>query len=326
MALHVTQCNRSTDQPINRPTIQKVTEPTALGSVRPTADFGRSGSNGSWLAHNILTSEIFAAPGEEGRKTVEMATKKVEDAEAPQDLVDKTIKFLAKREGIDKTLKLIRYSSRLIAAVSPADSETRKRFDALQSSVGTSRKAFRLGKFLQDVNKLRKSNATGEIYLLEALAYGGEGIYYFIEQFVWLMKTGALSKTHEKELAKLSAWAEFLGYLANITMLSMKLKDICQKHKALHTKMEKHLPEAQGPRNKDGEEEGYLEMEMEISLRKLTADRALQIALVVQDVADAAMAINDIRGGVDPLLNHPITLALAGLISGSISAHKNWNA
>ena len=36
-----------------------------------------------------------------------------------------------------------------------------------------SRKAFRLGKFLQDVNSFRRSQATGPIYLLEVLAYGG---------------------------------------------------------------------------------------------------------------------------------------------------------
>jgi len=38
-----------------------------------------------------------------------------------------------------QTLKIIRYTSRLIAAVSPPGSEQRKRFEALQSSVGTSR-------------------------------------------------------------------------------------------------------------------------------------------------------------------------------------------
>lgn len=47
------------------------------------------------------------------------------------------------------------------------------------------RKAFRLGKFLQDINNLRKSKATGYPALLELLAYGGEGVYYFIEQLVW---------------------------------------------------------------------------------------------------------------------------------------------
>lgn len=31
-------------------------------------------------------------------------------------------------------------------------------------------------------------------------------------------------------------------------------------------------------------------------------------------------------GGVDPGLSHPATLAIAGLISGSISFYKNWNS
>jgi hypothetical protein len=38
-----------------------------------------------------------------------------------------------------QALKIIRYTARLIAAVSPPGSEQRQRFEALQSSVGTSR-------------------------------------------------------------------------------------------------------------------------------------------------------------------------------------------
>lgn len=49
----------------------------------------------------------------------------------------------------------------------------------------TCRKAFRLGKFLQDVNALRHSRTTGYLALLELVAYGGEGTYYFIEQLTW---------------------------------------------------------------------------------------------------------------------------------------------
>jgi hypothetical protein len=115
------------------------------------------------------------------------------------------------------------YSAKLVAATSGSGSEVYKRAKALDKSLGTTRcaaavlrvqaprvpsvcactqththahahthtfcperrKAFRLGKFLQDVNSLRKSRATGHVYLLEALAYSGEGVYYFIEQGVW---------------------------------------------------------------------------------------------------------------------------------------------
>ena len=47
------------------------------------------------------------------------------------------------------------------------------------------RKAFRLGKFLQDVNGLRRSRSLGYMALLELVAYGGEGVYYFLEQLSW---------------------------------------------------------------------------------------------------------------------------------------------
>lgn len=65
------------------------------------------------------------------------------------------------------------------------------------------RKAYRLGKFLQDVNGLRKLQLLSGgnvalqqqqqcqqqqqqyLLLLEVLVYLGEGTYYFLDQFTW---------------------------------------------------------------------------------------------------------------------------------------------
>lgn len=48
------------------------------------------------------------------------------------------------------------------------------------------RKAYRLGKFLQDVNGARKMKAWSSSWaLLELMAYAGEGTYYFLDQFLW---------------------------------------------------------------------------------------------------------------------------------------------
>jgi hypothetical protein len=47
------------------------------------------------------------------------------------------------------------------------------------------RKAYRLGKFLQDVNDIRKIPSTTRTAMLETIAAGGEGVYYFVEQFTW---------------------------------------------------------------------------------------------------------------------------------------------
>jgi hypothetical protein len=57
------------------------------------------------------------------------------------------------------------------------------------------RKAYRLGKFLQNVHGLRRSSVWAAarsgsrqdfvLGVLEAVTYTGEGIYYFLDQFLW---------------------------------------------------------------------------------------------------------------------------------------------
>lgn len=86
---------------------------------------------------------------------------------------------------LTQTLKLIRYTSKLLVACTPEAHPTRARLAAFESSVGTSRKALRLGKFLQNVNALRKSSLGGPYFALELVANSGEGAYFFLEQLVW---------------------------------------------------------------------------------------------------------------------------------------------
>jgi hypothetical protein len=100
--------------------------------------------------------------------------------------------YLARRDGVDKALKILRYSSKVYLAspllVQLSAPDVLKKVKNFESSVGTSRKAFRLGKFIQDVNALRKApSLSTRDGFLEVLATTGEGIYYFVEQFVWLV-------------------------------------------------------------------------------------------------------------------------------------------
>ena len=68
------------------------------------------------------------------------------------------------------------------------------RLKSFESNVGLSRKAFRLGKFVQDVNALRNSQFDLKQDLaLSMIAYGGEELYYFVEQFIWLSKSGLIN-------------------------------------------------------------------------------------------------------------------------------------
>lgn len=64
--------------------------------------------------------------------------------------------------------------------------------EVLKAAVYACRKAYRLGKFLQDYNELRKSKSTGWLAILELVAYGGEGVYFFIEQLVWWVRARSL--------------------------------------------------------------------------------------------------------------------------------------
>eukprot|EP00878_Enallax_costatus_P010388 GHUV01010841.1.p1 GENE.GHUV01010841.1~~GHUV01010841.1.p1 ORF type:complete len:217 (+),score=52.11 GHUV01010841.1:287-937(+) len=207
-----------------------------------------------------------------------------------QDTLDRTVAFLQKREGIDKTLKIVRYTSRLIAAVSPPGSDQRKRFEALQSSVGTSRKAYRLGKFLQDVNSARKMKAwtSSSLALLELVAYAGEGTYYFLDQFLWLMKAGFIPKHNESSVSKVSAWAEVVGYAANIILSLNKYQQLVHQEQALARKIDSLW--------KDSVDGSTVDPSLTAQLSLLRSARLLRLALIVQDLADSMTAINDITG------------------------------
>ena len=49
------------------------------------------------------------------------------------------------------------------------------------------RKAYRLGKWLSDLNTLRNTPVLTKAGSLELLASGGEGVYYFVEQLTWFV-------------------------------------------------------------------------------------------------------------------------------------------
>lgn len=232
-----------------------------------------------------------------------------------KDTLDKTVAFLAKREGIDKVLKITRYTSRLIAATTVPGSELNARFAALESSIGTSRKAYRLGKFLQDLNQLRKLQVHDPWGLLEVATYTGEGVYYFMDQIVWLMKTGFISHAYEKRCGKISAWAEVLGYVANITLNIMRIRALQQQEIRLWQRMRKMQ-----------EDENVTCAQLEKEICRVRRLRIMRMAFVVQDLADSLLALNDIRSTKGEYLGHPVVLSLAGLLSAAVSTYKNWTA
>ncbi|KAL3514607.1 hypothetical protein ACH5RR_027324 [Cinchona calisaya] len=219
--------------------------------------------------------------------------------------------YLAKRDGVDKLLKISRYSTKIILASSLLpDSQTRLK--SFESSVGLSRKAFRLGKFIQDINTLRFSCfKSHQDLMFSIIAYGGEGFYYFVEQFVWLAKSGLIDKKNLSRLQKMSAWFEFIGYIGSVSLKVRELRRISEDEACLVSSIE--ISGVMGI--------GCAE-ELE-RLRKLKEKKVMKRISVVQDLADGLMALADIRDGKGRL-SAPLLISSVGLVSAIISTHKNW--
>ncbi|KAB5568978.1 hypothetical protein DKX38_002771 [Salix brachista] len=222
--------------------------------------------------------------------------------------------YLAKRDGVDKLLKISRYATKIILASSllPETLILTKRLKSFESSVGLSRKAFRLGKFVQDVNALRDSPFdTKQEIILSIIAYGGEGLYYFVEQFVWLAKSGLIDSKHSKSLGKVSAWAEFVGYIGSISLKFRDVKKLSEEEACLESSIEVTVTRGVGCQ------------EEEKRLWKLREKKLMKKLSIVQDFADGLMALADIRDGRGRF-SGPLLMSCAGLFSALISTHKNW--
>ncbi|KAK8642456.1 hypothetical protein V6N13_011798 [Hibiscus sabdariffa] len=231
-----------------------------------------------------------------------------------KDFLNHLETYLAKRDGVDKLLKISRYATKIILASSvlPETLPLTRQLKSFESSVGLSRKAFRLGKFVQDVNALRNSHLDSkEEILLSIIAYGGEGLYYFVEQFIWLAKSGLIDARHSRNLQKISAWAEFVGYIGSITLKLRELKRMNEDEACLNSSIEIAILGGVGCK------------EEEERRRKLRAKKVTKQLSVVQDFADGLMALADIRDGKGSFTD-PLLLSCAGLLSALISTHKNW--
>ncbi|KAJ3683647.1 hypothetical protein LUZ60_013874 [Juncus effusus] len=219
--------------------------------------------------------------------------------------------YLARRDGVDKLLKISRYAAKIVLATPSRGGAFTANLDSFERSVGLSRKAFRLGKFIQDINSLRVFSSSKPLWsspvdlFLAIVCFGGEGVYMFIEQFVWLSRAGFLPPSLAPSLQKASTYAEFIGYLGSVALKTREMKKI-------ESLMEKtHVDEA------DGEETDKERLRSKLELKKLA---------IVQDMADGLMALSDVRQFQGfPGFSALIT-ASAGMISALISTHRNWRA
>ncbi|KAL1193068.1 Peroxisomal membrane protein 11A [Cardamine amara subsp. amara] len=243
-----------------------------------------------------------------------MAAKATEKTNK-RDFLNHLETYLSKRDGVDKLLKISRYATKIIIASSLIPETTGSlipRLKSFESSVGVSRKAFRLGKFVQDINALRASRweSNHELVLL-LIAYGGEGFYYFVEQFIWLTKSGLIDAKHSKLLQRISAWAELIGYVGSVSLKIRDLRKLKDEENCVASTIEISVSR------------GMAYEEEDEKMKKIKEKKTLKGLSIFQDLADGLMTIADIRDGKG-MLSAPNVISSAGLFSAIVSTHKNW--
>ncbi|EPS72971.1 hypothetical protein M569_01784, partial [Genlisea aurea] len=250
--------------------------------------------------------ELGSEGGDEDPGKVDLASKSTSKG---KDFLTQLEIYLAKRDGVDKLLKISRYATRIVLSSSiVSDDSLIGRLKSFESSVGVSRKAFRLGKFVQNINAVRSISRSNPSLLLALIAHGGEGLYYFIEQFVWLGKSGLIDKRHLPWLQRWSAWSEFIGYFGSVGLKLGELKIIDDRERRVEIAI------SRGIIGCEAEQE---------ELRRLREKKTMKRLSVIQDFADGLMALADIRDGRGRL-SAPVIVSFAGLLSAVISTHKNW--
>ena len=180
------------------------------------------------------------------------------------------VKLLETRDGIDKTLKTIKYGAVLSALMLTVRRNDENYYDQsrreerersanrlrkLAKSLSISRGSLRVGKFLKFSMQCREhlvlcvasrspvarssrrntTNAEYRRHALEFLAYFMEAAYYFLEQGVWLQNVGAFRSddpVKRKELKQLALRVEFFMYATSIPLRVAEWRDIRRMEKA----------------------------------------------------------------------------------------------
>jgi hypothetical protein len=246
------------------------------------------------------------------------------------------VKVLNERRGEQKrgnplctlqVLKILRYSARLALATALSGSDANRDLVAalsqFESSVGNSRKAYRLGKFLGNANAMRKLPVRAPYVLLELLANAGECCYYFLEQVQWLARSGVLPPRLAPRVTRLSACGELVGYAASIILNTVRIRSIVEREVALGAELRRRLAVS-------GTADDEKNKPLAAEIAQLRARRVLRTLGLVQDLADSLLALADIRQAAPGqqqragLLSNRAVLAAAGLLSGCLSAYKQW--
>jgi len=247
-----------------------------------------------------------------------------------------------------QVLKIIRYTAKLILATrlrdaDPLASPAAAKLKRLEASIGDARKAYRVGKFLQGVQALRRVGwgptaplavlagvwcgvgrvkAVGEARvcrvprpaLPSTSSAAGDAAYYAIEQGTWLVRAGAVDARYARRLARASAAAELLSYAGSASLAALAAAAAADRERVLAFRLRAAMAsrDERAARSLEGQ------------LATAAAARRASEASLLQDACDALLAAADLGDGKGPIASSRGLLAAAGLVSALLGARKAW--
>ncbi|MCO5579822.1 hypothetical protein L7F22_066959 [Adiantum nelumboides] len=236
-----------------------------------------------------------------------------------QDPIDRLVTFLAKRDGIDKLVKTFQYIAklahwRLLASGRPSLADRAKKWE---TSCGTSRKAFRTGRFLSGLNALRSPYPNVCLQLLAILSNGGEMVYFFFDHLLWLARIGLLDTHLAPRMSFISAFGEGFGYIFFIIADLILIRKGLHAEKQLRAGLDSAIVKEREAEDADGQIKATM-----AKIRGIRVQRIMQFMAIAANLADLVIALAEVEP--NPLCTHAFTLGISGLVSAWAGWYRNW--
>ncbi|CAF2106350.1 unnamed protein product [Brassica napus] len=211
----------------------------------------------------------------------------------PRDFLNHLETYLAKRDGVDKLLKISRYTTKIILASSLIPHPRNQSPDSPSQILRIKRRS--------QPQSLPSRQIRTRHQRPQSLAVAG------LEP----RPRAATDTRLRRRRIKMSAWAELVGYVGSVSLKVRDLREIKEEEACVASTIEISVTRGIGC---VGEEE---------KMRKLKEKKTMKVLSVLQDLADGLMAVADVRDGKVGVLSAPSVIASAGLFSAIISTHKD---
>ncbi|KAF3578977.1 hypothetical protein DY000_02032047 [Brassica cretica] len=210
------------------------------------------------------------------------------------------ILYLNKAEARDKICRAIQFGSKFLSGGHPGTAQT------VDKNTSLARKVFRLFKFLNDFHLLISPVPKGTPLPLVLLGKSKNALlctYYFLDQFVWLGRSGIYKNKVLTELIRSFAIFCWLG--SSLCNIAIQIGELIM-HSSTMKKMEKEL--------KDDEEQ---DKETDRAKLQKTKDRILAL---IKSSMDTVVAIGLLH--LAPFIVTPRVTGAFGFVTSLISCYQ----